>query len=209
MIKLDKIGFIKALVIMLELLAVALLIYLLISPLWPALIYRLAPPGKDSPVDWQNITEVKEQTKRIISHLPAADGNLPDNRVIIPKIGVSAPIIESISDNYALSRGAWRLPKGSTPDKGGNTVITGHRFKYLPPNNLTFYLLNKLAVGDIVSLIWENKEYDYKIKEAKIVPATEISILNPSEKSILTLFTCDPIWSEKNRLVVVGELIKE
>jgi LPXTG-site transpeptidase (sortase) family protein len=209
MIKLDKISFIKALVIALELLAVGIIIYLLVLPLWPALIYKFNRPGAKAKIDWQNITEVKEQTRQIISHLPAAAGNLPDNRVIIPKISLSAPIAESADENYGLSRGAWRLPKSSTPDKGGNTVITGHRFKYLPPNNLTFYLLDKLTGGDIISLIWENKEYDYKIKESKIVPATEVSILNPSEKSILTLFTCDPIWSEKNRLVVVAELIKE
>ena len=132
------------------------------------------------------------------------------NRVIIKKIGVDAPIIEAPESelNTALNKGAWRMPQTSTPEKGSNTVISAHRFKYLPPNNLTFYLLDKLAVGDIVNVIWENKEYDYRVVESKIVLPTEISILDATDKPILTLFTCDPIWSQDKRLVVIGELIE-
>jgi sortase A len=107
-----------------------------------------------------------------------------------------------------LSQGAWRLPETSTPDLGSNTVISGHRYKYLPPNNLTFYLLDKLAAGDIINVVWKNKEYDYRVRESKIVPPTQISILDPTEEPILTLFTCDPIFSEKNRLVVTADLIQ-
>jgi sortase A len=97
------------------------------------------------------------------------------------------------------------LPDSSTPDQGGNTVITGHRFKYLPPNNLTFYLFDKLAAGDIISVIWHEQEYYYRIKETKIVDKTETSILNQTREPILTLFTCHPIYSEENRLVVIAE----
>ena len=135
--------------------------------------------------------------------------NISTNRVIIAKIGVNAPIIDSASEDLALSRGAWRIPGSSTPDKAGNTVITGHRFKYLPPSNLTFYLFNKLKTGDIVSVIWQKKDYYYKIKEIKTVNPRDLSILEKTEKPTLTLFTCDPIYSQKNRLVIIAELIKD
>jgi len=131
------------------------------------------------------------------------------NRIIIPKIGVNAPIIETADEQYGLDRGAWRVPNSSTPNRGGNMVITGHRFKYLPPNNLTFYLFYKLKIGDIASVIWQEKTYYYRIKEIKIVSNTETSILSPAEESILTIFTCDPIYSTKNRLVVISELIED
>ena len=101
------------------------------------------------------------------------------------------------------------MPESSTPDKGGNTVITGHRFKYLPPNNLTFFLFDKLAKDDIISVIWRGKNYFYKIKETKIIKPPELSILKPTDASTLTLYTCDPVYSQKNRLVVIGELIKD
>lgn len=213
---------VKALVLTLELLAIGIIIYLIALPLYPAVKYKLTYQGEAPNTDWQDIKAVKEKTEEIISRLPQAEdvnqntGRLPQaeysvspNRVIIAKIGVNAPIVESENGDYGLSRGAWRLPESSTPDNGGNTVITGHRFKYLPPSNLTFYLFHKLEAGDIVSIIWQDENYYYRIKEIKIVPAEDLSILEQAGEPILTLFTCDPIYSQKNRLVVISELIED
>ena len=72
---------------------------------------------------------------------------------------------------------------------------------------LTFYLFHKLVVGDIVLVIWQQEDYYYRIKQIKIVDDNDFSILKPTDQPTLTLFTCDPIYSQKNRLVVVGELI--
>jgi sortase A len=107
-----------------------------------------------------------------------------------------------------LNRGAWRLPDSSTPDIGGNTVITGHRFKYLPPNNLTFYLLDKLAVGDKIDIKWKGKILKYEVYLTKVVPAEDTTVIAPTDEPILTVFTCDPIFSTKNRLVVLAKPIK-
>jgi len=207
MFKINKNKLIKALVIALELLAMAIFIYLLILPLWPAIVYKFSKP--DQKVDWQNSIAIKEQTSLIINHLPEESNSLSVNRIIIPKISVNASIIESKEEEYALNRGSWRLPESSTPEKGGNTVITGHRFKYLPPSNLTFYLLDKLIIGDIISVIWQGQEFLYRAKEIKIVSKNDLSVLDQSSDSILTLFTCDPIYSQKNRLVIIGELIEK
>lgn len=220
--RLNKIKRIKALVITLELLTIALIIYLVVLPIWPALKYKLVYQGQQNNIDWQDIEIIKQKTNEIVSQLSLsedeeqnkgrlqqAEYEVSPDRVIIAKIGVNAPIVEGQNGDWALSRGAWRLPESSTPDQGGNTVITGHRFKYLPPSNLTFYLFHKLAIGDIVSVIWQGKEYYYKIKLIKIVAATDFSVLEPTTEPTLTLFTCDPIYSQKNRLVVVSELIEE
>lgn len=200
----DKKPGLKALVIILELLAMGLIIYLIAMPIWPALQYRYF---QENPADAQDIKKVESQTADLINHLPVAKKNVSPNRLIITKIGVNAPIVES-KNPAALNQGAWRVPESSTPDQGGNTVITGHRFKYLPPNNLTFYLLDKLEINDLIALRWQNQAYYYRVKETKIVPATEISILEPTAEPTLTLYTCDPIFSEANRLVIVAELIE-
>ncbi len=212
-----------------ELLAIGIIIYLIALPLYPAVKYKLVYQGKALNIDWQDFEVVKQKTEEMIrnslpiaedkqnnqekqaeqrANLPQAEYNVSPNRVIIAKIGVNSPIIDSANSDYGLSRGAWRLPECSTPDKGGNTVITGHRFKYLPPSNLTFYLFHKLEIGDIVLIIWQKKNYYYKIKEIKIIEAHDFSILEPTEKLTLTMFTCDPIYSQKNRLVVIGELME-
>jgi len=222
----DKKDLARALVIILELFAVGIIIYLIILPFYPRIKYEISYNKESAKEEAKDLEKTKEKVQEIIRETKEQEANkeknennndnnaenkivIPTsgNRLIITKIGVNAPIIESENENYGLSRGSWHLPDSSTPDKGGNTVITGHRFKYLPPNNVTFYLLDKLEEGDIISVVWDDKEYYYRVKETKIVGKTETSVLNKSEEPILTLFTCHPIYSEENRLVVVAELV--
>lgn len=249
----------KAIIISLEIMAVCLVVYLVILPVYPALKYKFySTKAENSKIDYKDISEVKEAAEKIIKESALASNeseqkNFLDkageklleigskivspekdqkissapneksgvqntavkspkpasDRLIIPKIGVNIPIIESDNEEYGLDRGTWIIPDSSTPDKGGNTVLTGHRFKYLPPSNLTFYLFHKLEKGDIASVLWKGKTYYYRIKETKIVPGNDISILDKTDEPILTMFTCDPIYSTKNRLVIRGELIYE
>ena len=66
------------------------------------------------------------------------------------------PILEG-RDTYAvLNHGILRWPASSTPDKGGNTVLIGHRFTYSHPQGV-FYYLDKVKVGDKLSVAWGNK----------------------------------------------------
>lgn len=223
----------KTLIFMLGFLSMSLIAYLVFLPFYPLIKYQFIraefensqneniisagqshgklPSLSGLKTAAPEITQPDNQTniKAVGVKAPAKAVADSVNRLIIKKIGVSVPIVEAPEAKWqaALNKGAWRLPQSSTPDQGSNTVISGHRYKYLPPNNLTFYLLDKLTAGDIINVTWENKEYDYQVKESKIVPPTEISILRPTDRPTLTLFTCDPIWSTKNRLVVVAELI--
>ena len=198
----------RIILFILEMSAVFLLIYLILLPFWPVIKYNIYFNEKIAE-DAKDVEVVKEELKVVMKSLPSSEYSISPNRVIIKKIGVNAPIVESVSSEYGLSQGAWHIPETSSPDRGGNTVITGHRFKYLPPNNLTFYLFHKLEIGDIVSIIWKEKDYFYRVKEIKIVPDTDLSILKQTKNSTLTMFTCHPIYSTEKRLVVVSELIEE
>ncbi|SRR6056297_482153 len=130
------------------------------------------------------------------------------NRIIIPLINVNTPLSESQNSATGLSQGAWLLPQGSRPGRRGNTIITAHRFKYLPPHNLTFYFLDKLEPGDRIMVYYQEEKYVYQVKRSFLVEAEDLSILKPSEEEKLTLFTCHPVFSEKQRLVVVAEPVQ-
>ena len=130
----------------------------------------------------------------------------PENMLSIERIGVSVPIVEG-KDAGALLYGAWRYPGTSRPNQGSNTVIFGHRFRYLPPNNTTFYKLDRLAVGDTFRITWRGKIYRYTVTEIKIIQPTDFSVVQKTEKPTVTLITCSPLFSTKERLVVVGELV--
>jgi len=192
----------KALVTMLGLLGVLMSLYLIILPLYPIVKFRGQAVLQNLPIAFFDKNEA------ITDDLWLNNLNLSTNRLIIKKIGVDAPIVDSINGDWALSRGAWHLPKTSTPDKGGNTVLSGHRFKYLPPHNLTFYLFHELAQDDQIYVIWNGKLYHYRVTGIKIVAATDLSILARTATPTLTMFTCEPLFSTEKRLVVTSELVE-
>lgn len=130
------------------------------------------------------------------------------NILTIPSMLLDEPIIEGQNPITALRQGVWRWPGGSTPDKGGNTVLAGHRFTYTKPKG-TFYFLNKISVGDNIGVTWNNYTYVYKVIEVKTVKTSQTDDLHPTEHPRLTLYTCTPLWNPKDRLVVIAELQKK
>jgi len=199
-------------------------------PVWPSISYALFPPQNTEeipgvPESAAIIEQEKEQSEQnapadtqdtetsaeepVTTPTDNANSNIDTkiNLLIIPKIGVKIPIIEGTTESV-LNSGAWRLPETSTPDQGGNTAIAGHRWKYRPPSEKTFYLLDKLEIGDTFKIIWDGKDYNYKIIGVSVVLPTDVWVLNPTQKSVVTLITCTPLFSTKNRLVVKGELVE-
>lgn len=130
------------------------------------------------------------------------------NHVIIPAMQLDQPILEG-KDTYAiLNKGIWRWPYGSSPDKAGNTVLIGHRFTYTNPKGV-FYFLDKLKVGDELGIVWDNKNYLYKVNKISVVFPQQTEILKPTDVPTLTMYTCTPLWWPKQRLVVTAILQTE
>ena len=155
--------------------------------------------------DKYNYLSISDNTNNKQSELPRDPIQIPkDNRIIIPKIKVDAPITEG--DNAsALNIGMWRRPMTSTPDKGGNTVITGHRVLYTSGPD-TFYLLDKLIVNDAIVVYWQGKEYIYRVSETKVVYPQQTDIEDNTKEPIITLYTCTPARTSLRRLVVIAKL---
>lgn len=125
-----------------------------------------------------------------------------DNRVVIPSLALDERIFEGTNPN-TVHKGVWARPNTSTPSKGSNTVLVGHRFTYNGP--ATFYHLDKVIVGDRILVYWQGKEYNYGVKSVKTVSATAIEVENATAAPTLTLYTCTPLWSAKDRLVITAE----
>jgi len=131
---------------------------------------------------------------------------IANNYLVISKIGVKIPIIQGKSD-LALEKGAWLLPGSSVPNLMKNTVLAGHRYKYKPPHQETFYLLDRLSKGDVMKIFWEGEEYTYNVVSSVIVDPDNIEVLKYQGEPTLTLITCHPLYSDEYRLVVKGRLI--
>lgn len=125
------------------------------------------------------------------------------NHVVIPKISLDQQIWFGDSP-WLVNKGVWHIPGSSTPDKGSNTVLVGHRFTYKDP--AVFYHLDKISVDDKIMVVHEGKLYNYKVTETKIVNPEDTHVEGATEDKRLTLYTCHPIWSTRQRLVLVAEL---
>jgi LPXTG-site transpeptidase (sortase) family protein len=174
---------------------------ILVYPFYPIIRYKIARPAPAYPYS----TRLNEPD-RASGRLPNVDNRLPtDNRLVIPKIGVDIAIIEG-EDERSLFKGSWRIPTSSTPDQGGNTVLTVHRFQYLAGPN-TLALADQLTTGDTIIVYWKQAdgkmvEYDYRIEKTFLVTPDRVDIMDNTVSPRLTLFTCAPMFSTKNRLVI-------
>lgn len=125
------------------------------------------------------------------------------NSLIVPSALIKQqPVFEGPTAR-TLRMGIWHRPNSSTPDKGGNTVLSAHRFTYTNPRG-NFYYLDKIRPGDEIGLIWNNAPYTYTVSQVRVVSAQDASIEAPAATSRLVLYTCTPLWLPKDRLVVVA-----
>lgn len=129
-----------------------------------------------------------------------------ENRLVIPSIQINEPILEGQDIWVIRDGGTWRRPQTANPDEDGNTVIVGHR--YYGSNVSTFYHLDKVQVGQKMALYWEGEEIIYEVVETKVVGASAVEIEAPSAEKKLTIYTCTPIWTATNRLVVIAKPVE-
>jgi LPXTG-site transpeptidase (sortase) family protein len=137
--------------------------------------------------------------------------NIPkENRLIIPKIGVNTQIIEGKDLKVIKDKqGVWHESETSTPEQSSNMVIAGHRWKYLPNNQHTFYLLPQLDIDEYIIVYWNQKEYIYQVVDKyKTTPNSPKTYIR-TENSILTLYTCIPLETGHKRYVVKANLISK
>lgn len=175
---------------------VALALYMLLWPFLPAINLW-----------WQRHTQASDgfvYQSKLIKKSAASKPIPKENRLVIPTLRMDEAINEG-STAATLSKGIWRRPASSTPNHGRNTVLVGHRFTY--SGQAVFYNLNKLRSGDKIILYWQGKEYDYSVMESRVVAANALEIEYPTEAQTLTLYTCTPLWSAKDRLVITARPI--
>ena len=85
-------------------------------------------------------------------------------------------------------------------------MIGGHRTTYGGP----FERLDELALGDQIVLdTVDASSHSYRVIDTAVVDASldTVLALDVTDRSLLTLFTCHPKWSTRERLVVTAELV--
>jgi sortase A len=133
---------------------------------------------------------------------PSAHRDLVEiGRIQIPKTGVDQPVREGV-EQMVIDAGPAHWPSTAAFGGWGNVVLAGHRTSHTEP-----FLRNaELAPGDDIVLSDSTGSYHYAVTSVQVVPNTALWIVDQHSGRTLTIFTCHPIGSSAERLVVQAEL---
>lgn len=157
------------------------------------------------------------QEAEVIENLATTSDS--DYRIIIPKIGAEAKIVEDVSPfkeseySQVLRDGVVAQAQGTKKAGGGEgsmSYIFAHSTSQewsAVRKNPVFYLLGELKNDDKFYIKSEGKVLTYQVYDRKVVRASEVNYLSYSEpgNEVVILQTCWPIGTNWKRLLVFGK----
>ena len=142
---------------------------------------------------------VIDQIEKIEEYQPTIFGKLE-----IPNINVNQFVVSG-TDELSLQFGPGHYIGTKLPGSGGNVGIAGHRTTYGAP----FSRLDQVSIGDEIYLTVGLNKYYYVVDDIEVVDAnTGDYVLFNRGDDRLTLTTCHPRYSARQRLVVSGILTR-
>ncbi len=129
----------------------------------------------------------------------------------LPKLNIKDAKV--IVDGEDLSKNLVHYLAKSLPGEYGNVTIFGHSTipQYYNVNDYKtiFTYLHSLDEGDKIYVEADGATYEYEVYEMFIIKPDEISVLDQRyDNAYLTLITCVPPGTYKERLVVRAKLTK-
>ena len=142
----------------------------------------------------------------------------PDNgeaiaRMIIPAIDVDEIVVAGV-EVEDLRKGPGHYGTTPLPGQPGNAAIAGHRTTYGAP----FGQIDELAPGDEIIIETLQGRFVYRVLPGgrgmagrtpghRIVAPTALEVLDDQGDNRLTLTSCHPKYSSKQRIIVHAELV--
>ncbi len=132
----------------------------------------------------------------------------------IPSLVEGWNVVEGVEVEH-LRTGAGHMPNTPLPGQPGNAVISGHRTTYGAP----FHELDTLVEGDRIEVDTAIGTHVYEVREVTemgqpleegagfVVAPTDVWVTDPLAGGWLTLTTCHPKFSARQRLIIRAELV--
>lgn len=131
---------------------------------------------------------------------PPATG-APIGVLRIPSIGLDQVVVQGIG-TAQLRAGPGHYPDTPLPGEAGNVAIAGHRTTYAHP----FYDLADVHPGAVIDISTAQGQFVYRATTTTVVPPSDVAVLQPAGRAVLTLTTCNPLYSATSRLVLRATL---
>ena len=125
-------------------------------------------------------------------------------RITIPSIGVSKYVVAGVRLKD-LERGPGLFPGSPMPGQKGNVAIAGHRTTFGAP----FSRIDELHGNEKIILESKDGTFTYRVDgQPQIVSATNVAVAQTidSNTAKLTLISCYPKWTSRQRIIVVATL---
>lgn len=158
--------------------------------------------------DFDSIEEISTSGTLLSPDL--IDQNLIIGRLYIPSIDLNLTVFNGLSNSILLA-GLGTMRPGLKMGQG-NFPIAGH---YSADSDILFGNLISVEIGDKIYLTDNEKIYEYKVYETRIVDATEVkwvedTVAKEHGKPIISLMNCYYIDGQNSgdRYFVFGELIE-
>jgi len=140
-----------------------------------------------------------------------AEGS-PMTRIQIPRLHLDTVVVQGTSDQ-ALAAGAGHYPQTPLPcANSGNVGIAGHRTM----NGHPFQRLDTLTPGDKVVLTTPFESCTYQIvatvdghADPYVTAPNDWTVIAQTAKPMLTMSTCTPEGTARQRLVARAELVSK
>jgi sortase A len=159
------------------------------------------PDSPDDPVLYGEVSvEVVEAPGFIEEERPEEGEAL--GRIKIPVIGVDWVMVEGVRTED-LAQGPGHGPWTPVPGQAGNAVVSGHRTTYGAP----FNRIDELLPGDLIVVETLIGEHVYQVVGTRVVLPTEMWVTDQWEGAWLTLTTCHPEFSARERFIVFAKLV--
>ena len=154
------------------------------------------PVMEEELVEEEVVEEKKETTTPTINYIAV---------IKIPKIGLEKGLASKGSYWNNVNRNIEILSESDMPDvENGNVILAGHSGN----SGVSYFRkLNKLQDDDTVSIVYNGKEYKYKmVNSYEIEKNGYAHIVRNAEKSTLTLITCK--HNTNKQIVIICELVE-
>lgn len=139
----------------------------------------------------------------------------PLTRIVMPAIAIDTVVVEGTSP-AALRAGAGHYPTTPLPGEAGNVAIAGHRSTFGKP----FNRLDEVPVGSEIQLVTPLATHTYRVVAAPegvtapcengacwITGPRDWEVVGPTATPMLTLTTCHPEGTARERLILRAELV--
>ncbi|MEE2682487.1 MAG: class E sortase [Actinomycetota bacterium] len=160
----------------------------------------------------EEVEEEEEEESSYASFLWRSEGKAIA-QMIIPKMGMTQTVVSGVTSE-SLRRGPGHYQNTPMPGMPGNAAIAGHRTTWGAP----FSNIDELEPGDEINVQTIQGNFTYKVVEQSggrgnfIVSPQRLDVLDQNFEEYpnrLTLISCHPKLTARNRIVVVAELIGE